>query len=71
MFSTALQHMGQPDSRPTNTHISQEKGAMAEWLGRGLQNLVHRFNSGSRLHPSLLAALGASGGKAPHKSSEV
>ena len=24
-------------------------GAMAEWLGRGLQNLVHRFNSGSRL----------------------
>ena len=24
---------------------------MAEWLGRGLQNLVHRFNSGSRLHP--------------------
>jgi hypothetical protein len=26
-------------------------GAMAEWLGRGLQNLVHRFNSGSRLQP--------------------
>ncbi len=23
---------------------------MAEWLGRGLQNLVHRFDSGSRLH---------------------
>ena len=23
---------------------------MAEWLGRGLQNLVYRFNSGSRLH---------------------
>jgi hypothetical protein len=31
---------------------------MAEWLGRGLQNLVHRFNSGSRLQlksPYLLA----------------
>lgn len=24
---------------------------MAEWLGTGLQNLVHRFKSGSRLHP--------------------
>ncbi len=22
---------------------------MAEWLGNGLQNRVHRFNSGSRL----------------------
>ncbi len=24
-------------------------GAVAEWLRRGLQNLVHRFNSGPRL----------------------
>ena len=24
-------------------------GAVAEWLRRGLQNLVHRFNSGRRL----------------------
>ncbi len=23
---------------------------MAEWLGNGLQNRGHRFNSGSRLH---------------------
>ena len=23
---------------------------MAEWLGKGLQNLVHRFNSGSDLN---------------------
>jgi hypothetical protein len=23
---------------------------MAEWSGRGLQNLPHRFDSGSRLH---------------------
>ena len=26
---------------------------MAEWLGTGLQNLVHRFDSGRRLSPSL------------------
>jgi hypothetical protein len=24
-------------------------GAVAEWLGRGLQSLVHRFESGPRL----------------------
>ena len=24
-------------------------GDVAEWLGRGLQNLAHRFNSGRRL----------------------
>ena len=24
-------------------------GAIAKWLGTGLQNLLHRFNSGSRL----------------------
>ena len=26
-----------------------QRGAVAEWLRRGLQNLVHRFNSGPRL----------------------
>jgi hypothetical protein len=25
------------------------RGALAEWLGTGLQNLVHRFDSGRRL----------------------
>ncbi len=25
------------------------RGGVAEWLGRGLQSLVHRFNSGPRL----------------------
>jgi hypothetical protein len=27
----------------------QRPGALAEWLGTGLQNLVHRFDSGRRL----------------------
>lgn len=31
---------------------------MAEWLGRGLQNLVHRFNSGPGLKRSLRSKLG-------------
>lgn len=26
-------------------------GGVAEWLGKGLQNPVHRFNSGPRLEP--------------------
>jgi hypothetical protein len=25
------------------------RGAVAEWLGRGLQSLVHQFDSGRRL----------------------
>ena len=29
------------------------RGAMAEWLCSGLQSRVRRFDSGSRLHPSL------------------
>ena len=29
-----------------------KKGRMAEWLGRGLQNLLHRFESGSDLFNS-------------------
>src|SRR5262249_41141477 len=28
------------------------RGAVAEWLGRGLQSLVHRFKSGRRLRRS-------------------
>jgi hypothetical protein len=31
-------------------------GAMAEWLCSGLQSRVRRFNSGSRLHPSMKKA---------------
>ena len=30
--------------------IGISAGAMAEWLGRGLQNLVRGFDSRSRLH---------------------
>ena len=33
-------------------------GAVAEWLRRGLQNLVHRFNSGRRLHEEARSPLG-------------
>jgi Raf kinase inhibitor-like YbhB/YbcL family protein len=32
-----------------------DTGGVAEWLGRGLQNLVHRFNSGPRLQGSISA----------------
>ena len=32
-------------------------GALAEWLRRGLQNLVHRFNPGRRLQ-NVLVSLG-------------
>jgi hypothetical protein len=31
---------------------------VAEWLGRGLQSLVHRFESGPRLPPSFLLTFG-------------
>jgi hypothetical protein len=31
------------------------RGAVAEWLGRGLQSLVHRFESGRRLIGSRFA----------------
>lgn len=30
--------------------IIEEDGALAEWLRSGLQNRVHRFNSGRHLH---------------------
>ena len=29
-------------------------GALAEWLGKGLQNPVHRFDSGTRLHVEIM-----------------
>ena len=28
---------------------SEKQGSLAEWLGTGLQNRLHRFNSGRRL----------------------
>ena len=31
----------------------RHSGAVAEWLGRGLQSLVHQFDSGRRLDTSL------------------
>lgn len=30
-------------------HRKSENGAMSEWLGKGLQNLVHQFESGWHL----------------------
>jgi hypothetical protein len=38
------------------------RGALAEWLGTGLQNLVHRFDSGRRLRASSSQNLPASRG---------
>ena len=37
------------------------RGALAEWLGKGLQNLLHRFKSGTRLQANLtnVAIVGA------------
>jgi hypothetical protein len=45
-------------SVPRRSHVEARRrpgyhcprGALAEWLGTGLQNLVHRFDSGRRLH---------------------
>jgi hypothetical protein len=34
-------------------------GGVAEWLGRGLQSLAHRFDSGPRLEPSTMWDSGA------------
>ena len=34
------------DPRP---RLRRRSGGVAEWLGRGLQSLVHRFDSGPRL----------------------
>src|ERR1044072_296750 len=36
-------------SRSTGGGYPVGRGAVAEWLGRGLQSLVHRFESGRRL----------------------
>ena len=36
-------------SRSTAGSYPVARGAVAEWLGRGLQSLVHRFESGRRL----------------------
>src|SRR4029077_16303016 len=41
----------QPGGVPTprRRYDGRPSGALAEWLGTGLQNLVHRFDSGRRL----------------------
>jgi hypothetical protein len=36
-------------SNPFIRSISSSQGDVAEWLGTGLQNPLHRFNSGRRL----------------------
>ena len=38
------------DRQPANEPLHRKFGAMAEWSCRGLQILVRRFDSGSRLH---------------------
>jgi hypothetical protein len=45
--TTALLDSPERRARPARTF-----GGVAEWLGKGLQNPVHRFNSGPRLGPS-------------------
>ena len=36
-------------SNPFIRSIQSQRGDVAEWLGTGLQNPLHRFNSGRRL----------------------
>src|SRR4029453_5715106 len=38
---------------PWGGDTMRHSGAVAEWLGRGLQSLVHQFDSGRRLDTSL------------------
>src|SRR5689334_1156954 len=39
-----------PRRKPRNLDATiAPRGAVAEWLGRGLQSLVHQFDSGRRL----------------------
>jgi hypothetical protein len=45
--TTGLLDSPERRARPARTF-----GGVAEWLGKGLQNPVHRFNSGPRLRPS-------------------
>jgi hypothetical protein len=57
--STIGRRSGQRTSVPRPVDCLQARvfpgrmfGGVAEWLGKGLQNPVHRFNSGPRLDPS-------------------
>ena len=50
------------------------RGAVAEWLGRGLQSLVHRFESGRRLFHSSIASswhLRRIRGDTPHRETPL
>jgi hypothetical protein len=38
--------------------LGAHPGGVAEWLGRGLQSPVHRFNSGPRLETDSMSQLG-------------
>ena len=46
------QYLRQKDIDPQwmSVKLHAFHGAIAKWLGTGLQNLLHRFDSGSRLH---------------------
>lgn len=46
----SLQASHRRSSRPSDEEVITPFGAMAERLGRGLQNLVQRFDSASHLH---------------------
>jgi hypothetical protein len=50
IFNTGLLHA----SRLRYTLIRLDNGALAEWLRRGLQNLLHQFNSGRRLQTLII-----------------
>ena len=44
----AERHLAKVEAAGSNP-VFRSNGDVAEWLRRGLQNLVHRFDSGRRL----------------------
>lgn len=54
-----------------STPLSVERGAVAEWLGSGLQIRAIRFDSGRRLHPSTPHIQAGSGSQHPAAQSPV
>src|SRR5207237_6659964 len=51
-------HGSRLPSPPNLQRYDEPRGAVAEWLGRGLQSLAHQFDSGRRLSVSAQADQG-------------
>ena len=49
----------------SDREVKQLHGGMAEWLGKGLQNPVPRFDSGCRLSHSRVRAISSGGERLP------